>query len=80
MTRINLTDLKHAPVNSATLQKGITGDSTQTEKKTLIPHQTEAVSSRTLLIIFRDCIPQILGFSGIIFPVYQEEIAFNVLI
>jgi predicted helicase len=44
VTRINLTDLSEAPVNWETLQKGITGDLARTEKKTLRPHQVEALN------------------------------------
>lgn len=45
VTRINLTDLDQAPVNWETLQKGITGDLARTEKKTLRPHQVEALNN-----------------------------------
>lgn len=44
VTRINLTDLQQAPVEWERLQKGITGDLARTDKKTLRPHQEEALN------------------------------------
>lgn len=44
VTRINLTDLEQAPVNWENLEKGITGDLARTTKKTLRPHQTDALN------------------------------------
>ena len=44
VTRINLTDLREAPVDWEKLQKGITGDLARTEKKTLFTHQKEALN------------------------------------
>lgn len=43
VTRINLADLQQAPVEWVRLQKGITGDLARTDKKTLRPHQKEAL-------------------------------------
>ena len=44
VTRINLTDLQYAPVEWERLQKGITGDLARNDKKTLRPHQQEALN------------------------------------
>lgn len=45
VARINLSDLQNAPVKWSELQKGITGNLARTEKKTLRPHQIEALNN-----------------------------------
>ena len=43
VSRINLFDLEEAPVDWESLESGITGELSRTEKKSLRPHQTEAL-------------------------------------
>jgi predicted helicase len=43
VTRINLTDLQEAPINWENLEKGLTGEKSRTEKKTIRDHQREAL-------------------------------------
>lgn len=43
VTRLNLSDLENAPVDWTALEQGMEGEAARTEKKTLRPHQTEAL-------------------------------------
>lgn len=45
VTRLNLHDLQEAPVDWEKLEKGIHGDASRTPKKSLRPHQKEALNS-----------------------------------
>lgn len=45
VSRINLFDLIDAPLDWLELEKGITGEKARTAKKTLRPHQTEALNN-----------------------------------
>ncbi|WP_152269679.1 DEAD/DEAH box helicase [Agriterribacter humi] len=45
VTRLNLHDLQEAPVDWEKLDKGIHGDASRTPKKSLRPHQKEALNS-----------------------------------
>lgn len=45
ITRLNLHDLQEAPVDWEKLDKGIHGDASRTPKKSLRPHQKEALNS-----------------------------------
>lgn len=44
VSRVNLYDLMNAPIEWEKLDKGITGEVARTNKKTLRPHQTEALT------------------------------------
>ena len=45
VTRINLYDLEHSPVDWASLEQGITGEQARTAKKEIRPHQQTAIDN-----------------------------------